>query len=113
MFPNAKIVEEIGRYGGVTGIICLIFAVTIAVLARMKGSPEQKDKRFQVLTGATFVFGVAALASDHYMRAPKVANSAITTTNTTNGTLSPILPNNCGSVTITDRSNTSGQKERK
>lgn len=104
MFPNEKVVEQIGRFGGVTGIIFLVFAVTVLALSRMKGTPEQKDKRFSVLTGVTFVFGILALVSGHYAGIGGTATNQTVTTNKTSGTLSPILPNNCGSVTITDQS---------
>ena len=104
MFPNAKVVEEIGRFGGVTGIIFLIFTVTILALSRMKGTPEQKDKRFSILTGATFVVGILALLSGHYAGIGGTATNQSVTTNKTSGTLSPILPNNCGPVAITDQS---------
>jgi hypothetical protein len=105
MFPNAKIVEEIGRYGGVTGIIFLIFAITVLALSRMKGTPEQKDKRFSLLTGVTFIFGVLALVSSNYVGARGTPMNETITTNKTNGPLSPIIPNNCAPVTITDQSN--------
>ena len=113
MFPNARVVEEIGRYGGVAGIIFLVFAVTILMLARMKGTPEQKDRRFLVLTGIVFLFGVLALVSGYYAAAHRVAINTATTTNTTSGSLSPITPNNCGSITITDQSSKFDRKERK
>lgn len=104
MFPDAKVVEAIGRYGGVAGIIFLIFGVVVWTLARMNGTPEQKEKRFAVLMRATFFFGALALVAGHYAVTHIVPVNNTTTTNTTNGSLSPIVPNNCGSITITDQS---------
>ena len=114
MLPNAKVFEMVGRYGGATGIVILILCCVIFGLSKMKGSAQHKDRRFQILACILLIFGVLSLAS---LRLPAVQRASATTTviqtttNCTSGKLSPVIPNNSGSVTISG--DTSGKEGNK
>jgi hypothetical protein len=111
MYPSAKVVEVIGRYAGLSGIIFLIFAITIITLSKSRGTPEQKERRLSVLAGLVFIFGICALISGRVARTSLLANRT-TASYETSGKLSPIAPNNCGSITITDKSSTTDQEKK-
>jgi apolipoprotein N-acyltransferase len=113
MFPGAKVFEAVGRYGGLPGLVFLVYAATIYVLSKMKGTAEQGQKRFLVLAWFTLFFGVFVIGSYFYTNSHQTtAGVSVTTTNTTTGKLSPIIPGNCGPITIKDQPNTPAEKEK-
>ncbi len=116
MFPGAKVFEAVGRYGGLPGLVCLIYAVITYILSKMKGTAEQIQERFLVLARSSFFLSVLAMGVYLYTlyenNHQPTAGVSVTTTNTTTGKLSPIIPNNCGSITIKDQTNTPAEKEK-
>ena len=110
---NPTLVRAVGTYGGPGAVISLIQWYAIRTLAKLPATPEQRQKRFLVLAYTNLIvailsFGFLFLT---HLNLPITINSnnktsaSSTTTNTTSGPLSPVIPNNCGSVTISGSSN--------
>jgi hypothetical protein len=114
MFPNEKVFEAVGRYGGTVAVVVLVLAVVILGLSQIPGTPEQKNKRFPYLAGMLFVFGLLALGSLYIPAVRRASpNSVTTTTMTTNGQLSPIAPGNSGTITINGQGTDASKKGSK
>lgn len=110
---NPMLVRAVGTFGGPSAVILLIQWFWIRTLVKMPATPEQRHQRFLVLARTNLIVAVLAIGFlfVSHLSLPISINSnnktstTSTTTNTTSGTLSPILPNNCGSVTISGGSN--------
>lgn len=118
---NPTLVRAVGTYGGPSAVILLIQWFIIRALAKVSATPEQRQKRFLILAYTNLIvailsFGFLFLT---HLNLPISINSnnktstSSTTTNTTSGSLSPIIPNNCGSVTISGSSDRSNAGEKK
>jgi hypothetical protein len=110
---NSELVASIGKYAGPAGVILLIEAVLLLAMMKMNGSPEQRQNRFKIVAWMTLIFGLAATASGIAMNSKGRFHIGPTTSNMTNGSLSPIVPDNCGTLNITGEPTDQSSRKRK
>jgi hypothetical protein len=103
MMFDSKAMEVVGRYAGAPGIICAIYAGTIEVLVKLSkaSNPENTEKRFHRLSAGSTIVAVLAIAAWTATHVKISRQSGLTITNTTNGLMSPIVPDNSGTVNLT------------
>ena len=105
MWPSSGVFSIVGQAAGPAGVVFLINGVVTLSLIKMKDNPNSKTflKRFYVLAFCNLVIGIAGLisATVQHQRDSTAIHSEVK--NVTTGELSPILAQNCGQVTITDK----------
>lgn len=109
---NVHLVEAVGRYAGASGTILLLLAGVMQALLRFPGTPENKEKRISKLIWLTALFGVLAFLAAILQYQVGSHTPTSITENKTSGNLSPIIPNNCGSISITDERMPTGNKRK-
>lgn len=110
---SPELVTSVGKYAGPAGVILLIEAVLLLAMMKMRGTAEQRQKRFKIVAWMTLIFGTVATTSGIAMNSKDGIHIGPTTSNTTNGTLSPIAPNNCGTLNITGEPTDQSARKRK
>jgi len=111
--PGERIFELVGRYGGATGIELLIVSAVILALAKMKGSAKQMQSRFNVLWKVFLVLAASILAGQRWLATnAKIVQQTIIQ-NHTDGSLSPVVNDNHGSISVSDQSRTTSEGSKK
>jgi len=118
---NPALVKSVGTYGGPSAVILLIEWFILQTLAKIPASSEQRQQRFLILARTNLILAILAIGSLFFahlslpinINSNNKTSTTSTTTNTTSGTLSPILPDNCGSVTISGGSNQPKPSQKK